>query len=441
MKVKLLKCPACNANLQISDGRKMCFCEYCGQQIFIDDEIKRTEHTRNINYTYTRVDEARKLEAAARLRELELAERQEETHRRRLDIEASREKRRSRRKFFFPLLFLLTIIGLFALLIAYADAEVKKDRQIEESIRSSVASSISDVCKQNQASIKSLSVSVSNVKTYITLSIEANDPIRSSIDKLQADIISSVEMPSSSSLEVYFSTKDRISLRTISINEFGHVTVYHDDTNTVSDEDAAVIVSQYQEPLEKACVPFKAKVNGISYSANTLNISVIYDRHDAASVEKIEDAIISVVDAYALHHVPLDIRILDADRDYIREIKVNLNNEKKYYSDYTNTISDEEAQKIVADYTKKIQSVCNKNHAELTEIEIKHDTIQIEIRSEYETTDSINNLANKLGTVFSSLKRFPLEIRVSSKERGTLRRWTVDENGVSKISVDFTKDD
>lgn len=441
MKVKLLKCPACNANLQISDGRNMCFCEYCGQQIFIDDEIKRTEHTRNINYTYTKVDEARKLEATARLRELELAERQEETKRRKLDIETSREKRRSRKKslarFFIPLF----LIGLFVLFIYYVNADYEKDRQQEESIRSSVASSIADVCTRNQASIESLSVHVTHSKTYITLHIETNDPIRSSLDKLQADIVSSVEMPSSSSLEVYFSTKDTSSIRSVSINEFGHVQVYHDYTNTISDEEAAVIIAQYQEPLKTVCSPLGAKVDRVSYSANTLNISVIYDRHDSTSVETLEDAVISVTDMYALPRVPLDIRILDTDRDYIREIKVNLNNEKKYYSDYTNTISDEEALKIVAEYSKKIQSVCKKTHTELIEIAMKNDTVQIEIRSENETTESINTLANKLGTAFSSLKRLPVEVRVSSEEYGTLRRWTVDAKNQTKITVDFTKDD
>lgn len=63
MKLKSLKCPECNANIKIDEGRKSCFCTYCGCSILVDDEST----TVNYNHTYTKRDEAK-------IREIELKE-------------------------------------------------------------------------------------------------------------------------------------------------------------------------------------------------------------------------------------------------------------------------------------------------------------------------------------------------------------------------------
>ena len=63
MKTVLMKCDNCNASLKVEKGEKYSFCPYCGSQFYIDDEVKRTKHTRNINITnnktYHEIDEAR----------------------------------------------------------------------------------------------------------------------------------------------------------------------------------------------------------------------------------------------------------------------------------------------------------------------------------------------------------------------------------------------
>lgn len=61
MTVTSFKCPNCGADLQVEEGRTMCFCNYCGTQIHIDDGTIRVNITKRI------VDEAR-------LRELDLQE-------------------------------------------------------------------------------------------------------------------------------------------------------------------------------------------------------------------------------------------------------------------------------------------------------------------------------------------------------------------------------
>lgn len=68
MKLISLKCPECKADLNIEEGRKTCYCQYCGTKILIDDN--------SFIHTYRKIDEARIKEAevdkAVRLKELEL---------------------------------------------------------------------------------------------------------------------------------------------------------------------------------------------------------------------------------------------------------------------------------------------------------------------------------------------------------------------------------
>ena len=79
MKLKVLKCPECRANIEIEEGRKSCFCSYCGCKIVLDEE--KQEHTYNYNYNYVKRDEARIREnerkEKVRLSELEYEERKD----------------------------------------------------------------------------------------------------------------------------------------------------------------------------------------------------------------------------------------------------------------------------------------------------------------------------------------------------------------------------
>ena len=59
MKMHILNCPKCGGKLSFNGNRTLMFCAYCGTEIFLDDEVKRSEHT----YTYRKIDEARIKEA------------------------------------------------------------------------------------------------------------------------------------------------------------------------------------------------------------------------------------------------------------------------------------------------------------------------------------------------------------------------------------------
>ena len=76
IKTVSLKCPECGANLEIDDGRKQCFCQYCGNKIIIDDGSR--------TYTHIYVDKTRE-------KELELEEKK-------LAIEEEKEKENTKWK-------------------------------------------------------------------------------------------------------------------------------------------------------------------------------------------------------------------------------------------------------------------------------------------------------------------------------------------------------
>lgn len=81
MKVIGIHCPYCGGNIKfdIDIGNKQCFCIHCGQQIILDDEVIRTEHTERT------VDEARIHEANVneriRLKELAFKEKELDSER------------------------------------------------------------------------------------------------------------------------------------------------------------------------------------------------------------------------------------------------------------------------------------------------------------------------------------------------------------------------
>ena len=45
MKVVAMKCPSCGGSFDVEEGRKDCYCQFCGEHIFLDDEVKKSEKT------------------------------------------------------------------------------------------------------------------------------------------------------------------------------------------------------------------------------------------------------------------------------------------------------------------------------------------------------------------------------------------------------------
>lgn len=53
MKAKRIECPNCMATIEYDPNKRIGYCQYCGEKLYIDDGVKRTEHT------YRKIDEAR----------------------------------------------------------------------------------------------------------------------------------------------------------------------------------------------------------------------------------------------------------------------------------------------------------------------------------------------------------------------------------------------
>ena len=61
MKMVSLRCPNCGKTVTLEKGQKMCFCTYCGSQLFLDDGSKNVNitHNHNHNFTFRKVDETK----------------------------------------------------------------------------------------------------------------------------------------------------------------------------------------------------------------------------------------------------------------------------------------------------------------------------------------------------------------------------------------------
>lgn len=109
MKIIDIKCPKCGGELHIGEGRKDCFCEYCGSHLYFDDE----------NRTFTRI-----IRDEAKLKELEI----EEENRKKKeikDLRASKHRKRLALLFIVWLtLFILFFVATSSLSIPYAVSKV-----------------------------------------------------------------------------------------------------------------------------------------------------------------------------------------------------------------------------------------------------------------------------------------------------------------------------
>lgn len=53
MKLRVLKCPECRANLEVEEDRAFCYCQYCGCKILLEEDKNETTINENIHKRYT----------------------------------------------------------------------------------------------------------------------------------------------------------------------------------------------------------------------------------------------------------------------------------------------------------------------------------------------------------------------------------------------------
>ena len=59
MKMVSLRCTNCGKTITLEKGQKMCFCTYCGSQLFLDDGAVNINVTQNHNFTYRSINETK----------------------------------------------------------------------------------------------------------------------------------------------------------------------------------------------------------------------------------------------------------------------------------------------------------------------------------------------------------------------------------------------
>jgi len=107
MKIIPVECPKCVAGFDIEEGRKTCFCQYCGTKLLLDDgSTTRTTIT------------AKVIRDEARIKEAEVKARQQE-------IEAEQQRRKQKEKTIITAIGIATIlVGLLITAIGITDERI-----------------------------------------------------------------------------------------------------------------------------------------------------------------------------------------------------------------------------------------------------------------------------------------------------------------------------
>lgn len=124
MKMKSLRCPNCDANIDVEDGLDMFFCKYCGYHIVLEGQTDAAYY------------------AKVQVKEMEHKERiQEKKHsQERYKIESKQKEERRSIAWCFGVLFLI-LIGV-GIIVLFGNNSVKKD---EEELQNIVEEIIEDI--------------------------------------------------------------------------------------------------------------------------------------------------------------------------------------------------------------------------------------------------------------------------------------------------------
>ena len=419
MKLITLNCPRCGADLNVEAGRKYIFCEYCGQKIYIDDEVQRSEHTENINYTYRNIDEAKIREADARIKEAELQERKDLRKEKRIAA-----KKKGRR--FFLLIILLLV--LFVILRGKIGG-IKEDFYVR-----SIGKSVKRVCDNHNAVIDEIDVFSNN----INVDIVAASSLKEDIDTIQNEIADAINVPKDYEVCLSFEHPEHTRVRRTTINEYGKVDVRSDTTNSISEEDASKKVETIKKELSNKLADTPCSLKYVTYEGDVIYIALNSKTRER---EKIDDVIKTIMEIQkTLGEPDISILIYDSDGDTLKTVHISADSGEDVYTDDCNSITDDEAEAIEKKYRDELKPVCKTLNSELTDIKVLGDTLQITIESgdDYnkETADKIDS---SLEQVLSDLS-MPLNVEIRRKGGiGRVREWSMDKNGLKKVEWDVSK--
>lgn len=283
MELKKIQCPNCKANLSVDSSRNILFCEYCGQKILENDDIIRSEHTENINYTYREIDEARIKEAEVELKKLEHAE--NIRHTRKVNIQKNGQRNRG-----CCIIILIPLLILIIFMIFKGITE----RAISTSIISYYSEQmpkINEICEKHNASVSDTYFR----NSYPSIDISVITSERDEIDSLQKELIAAIDLLDDHSLSLDFERDRYDTLRKVEIKKNGTVAIYYDKTNTLSDEQTNSIIKEYSAALKNICKTNNAAIKEAKIEEDILYLLFLVDYKNKYNIDKLQKDIVAVI--------------------------------------------------------------------------------------------------------------------------------------------------
>ena len=400
------------------------FCSYCGQRLFFDDEVKRSEHV------YRKIDEARLREAEARIKEAELVEKRE----------TAKARSQTIKNIVAGILVVIFVaIPLFscaALMKGVSnqnkirEEEAAKDEQIEKD----VSSQMIPICKENQATITSISSYHDRISIYLT----AADSSKETANKLQKDIVNNLSVEDGIEVNVEIDYPEHRRLRSFTIDKYGQVQISFDFANSISDDDIKTLKKEYEKALTPIINKYDAELESIEYKGDTVVLMIITSIREKAKIDLFIDDIVTVNNT--LNSLPLNISFKTSSIHYTCKAEISSDDSIAIKDDRRNEMTDEEAEDIIQNFLPKLSKASKKHDAKIADITVENDTLNVDIAAEYQDKKRIEKLEQSVNSVFEKEKSIKAVIRITTdNEFDTTKEWSIDTNGVIDEMWDFTE--
>ena len=381
MKLIAVKCPQCGADLQIEEDQRICFCEYCGCRILIDDVDERSEHAENNNSADRYIDETHVGEAE--LQNERERHREEERRAKELVKEQKRSRRRKRREI---------ILLVFLALIAYAVISVRISTMKKNRLISSLTSSLSSKLAGTDAAVND--VYLSGKTFYVDLDAATTQKDR--IDELQKDVVSVMDNFAGYRMRLDF-LKDYSTVRSVDINENGIVKVWTDKTDTLSEADIKSICSAYEAYVQAGLDGTDFTLFEINYEGDQVYTHIETDTYYRVPVKKTVDEIAAVTEIQ--QEIPLILRYSYKQKTRLADFTISSGGRVQEDNSALNNIPDEEKDAIEQEYISALKEVCRRNDASLTSVEMSNDCLHVEINTASEKKNDVEKFEREIDTI------------------------------------------
>ena len=419
MKLIAVKCPQCGADLQIEEDQRICFCEYCGCRILIDDVDERSEQAENHNSADRHIDETRAREAE--LQNERERRREEECRAKELVKEQKRSRRRKRRR-----IILLVILALIVYVVISAQINTMKRNRLIASLTTSLNSKLAGT----DAAVND--VYLSGKTFYVDLDAATTQKDR--IDELQKDVVSVMDSFAGYGMRLDF-LKDYSTVRSVDINENGIVKVWTDKTDTLSEEDIKSICSAYEAYVQAGLDGTDFTLFEINYEGDQVYTHIETDTYYRVPVKKTVDAIAAVTEIQ--QEIPLILRYSYKQKTRLADFTISSGGRVQEDNSALNNIPDEEKDAIEQEYISALKEVCRRNDASLTSVEMSNDCLHVEINTASEKKNDVEKFEREIDTAIEGLTPADTKIELNHGY-SSVKDWTIDRKGLKEVTLDLT---